>query len=128
MTLPYNLTEKKDSSKKPVKAIKSRVKIYKSIQQALSKGHVGQPFSTERAGRVYVTTKGREKHQAKDVPTAGGRTAKGFTPGSATPAANWDSIKAHSVRIGMKHGKKTSKELQSKYGVGSKTKKKKKRK
>jgi len=109
----------KTKSKKPVKAAKAKVKVYASIQKALEKGHVGQIFSTERAGRLYVTTKGRGS-QKSQVPTAGNRVAKGFTPGSATPNASWDSIKGHAVRVGIKHGRKTSKRLEKKYGAGSK--------
>ena len=116
-----SIFEKKEKAKKPVKAAKSKVKVYGSIQKALEKGHVGQIFSTERAGRLYVTTQGRGT-QKKQVPHAGSRVAKGFTPGSATPSADWDSIKKHAVRVGIKHGRKTSKRLQKKYGVGSKKK------
>ena len=116
-----SIFEKKEKAKKPVKSAKSKVKVYGSIQQALEKGHVGQIFSTERAGRLYVTTQGRGT-QKKQVPHAGSRVAKGFTPGSATPSADWDSIKKHAVRVGIKHGRKTSKRLQKKYGVGSKKK------
>jgi hypothetical protein len=114
------LAEKDDgSTKKPLKSLKSKVKVYPSIQKALEKGTYGHMFSTERSGRVYVVSKGRGKEQSKDVPTAGGRIAKGFTPGSATPSADWDSIKKHAVRVGMKHGKKTSKRFKEKYGAGS---------
>jgi len=111
----------KTKSKKPVKSVKAKVKVYGSIQQALDKGHVGQIFSTERAGRLYVTSVGRGT-QKKQVPHAGSRIAKGFTPGSATPSADWDSVKKHAVRVGIRHGRKTSKRLQKKYGVGSKEK------
>ena len=110
-------------SKKPVKAMKSRVKVYPSIQKALEQGHYGQIFSTEAAGRLYVISKKRG-NQKEDVPEAGDKIAKGFTPGSATPAAGWDSIKAHAVRVGMKHGKKTSKRLEKEYGSKSKKKEK----
>lgn len=117
--------ESKKPVKRKVRAVKSRVKVYKTIQQALERGHFGQIFSTERAGRLYVTSKGRGKHQAKDVPTSGGRIAKGFTPGSATPSADWPSVKQHAVRVTKKHGKHTSKRLEKLYGPGSKKKGKK---
>jgi len=106
--------------KKPVKALKSRVKVYPSIQKALEKGHYGHMFSTDRSGRVYVISKGRDKQQAKDVPTSGSKIAKGFTPGSATPSADWKSVKKHAARTAIKHGKTKSKRLLKKYGAGSK--------
>jgi len=54
------------------------------------------------------------------VPTAGGRIAKGFTPGSATPAANWPSIKAHAVRTSLKHKTASGKRLKKVYKKGKK--------
>jgi hypothetical protein len=113
--------EKSDPNlKTKVKAQKARVKVYPSIQQALEKGTYGHMFSTDRADRVYVISKGRGKQQAKDVPTSGGRIAKGFTPGSATPSADWKSVKKHATRTAMKHGAKTSKRHEKEYGAGSK--------
>ena len=110
--------------KTKVKAQKSRVKVYPTIQKALEKGTYGHMFSTERSGRLYVVSKGRGKEQATDVPQSGGRIAKGFTPGSATPSADWESIKKHATRTAMKHGAKTSKRHEKEYGAGSKEQKK----
>ena len=62
------------------KAGKSRVKVYKSITSALKQGYVGQIFSTENSDRLYVITK--QKWGKDDEQEVGGRTAKGFSPGS----------------------------------------------
>ena len=117
--------EKADPNLKTnVKSVKARVKVYPSIQKALETGTYGHMFSTKRAGRVYVISKGRGKEQSQDVPTAGGKIAKGFTPGSATPSADWESVKKHATRTAMKHGHKTSKRHEKEYGPGSKEQKK----
>jgi len=62
------------------KASKSRVKVYASITTALKKGYVGQIFSTKNSNRLYVITK--QKWGTDDEQEVGGRTAKGFSPGS----------------------------------------------
>jgi len=41
----------------------------------------------------------------------GGKTAKGFTPGSATPGASWKDIKGYAVRTMAKHGGKQKKAI-----------------
>jgi len=88
---------------------KSRVKIYPSIVKALKKGYPGQIFSTKNADRLYVITdKGWGKDKDQRV---GGRTAKGFTPGSATPGASFKDVKNYAARTMVKHGKKTDKTL-----------------
>jgi len=102
------------------KSRKSRVKIYDTIQKALDAGGVGKIFSTKRANRLYVSSRGRGRSQAKDVPTAGGRIAKGFTPGVSTPSSSWASIKKHANRTSIKHGGISSKRIKKKYGAGSK--------
>jgi len=94
----------------PVTSKKSRVKNYPSIKVALRKGYLGQMFSTKGAARIYVIS------QAGWGKKSSGRIAKGFTPGSATPSANWDSIKGHSVRTMRKHGKQRSRKFE-KYKV-----------
>ena len=83
----------------PVTAKKSKVKNYPSIKIALRRGYPGQIFSTKGAARLYVVS------NAGWGKKSSGRIAKGFTPGSATPSANWDSIKGHAVRTMKKHGK-----------------------
>jgi hypothetical protein len=94
----------------PVTAKKSKVKNYPSIKVALRRGYPGQIFSTKGAARLYVTS------QAGWGKKSSGRIAKGFTPGSATPSANWDSVKGHSVRTMKKHGKQKSRKFE-KYKV-----------
>jgi len=109
------------TASKVVKSRKGRVKVYKSIKDALSQGSYGQIFSTEGAGRLYVISKPKWGKKS----TAGGnqKIAKGFTPGAATPSAKWDSIKAHAVRTLLRHGKDKSKRLTQKYTTGSEGKK-----
>lgn len=89
---------------------KSRVKVYATIAQALTRGYVGQIFSTKNAGRLYVISKAGWGKKSS------GRIAKGFTPGSSTPSSGWDSVKGHSVRTMKKHGKQKSKKFE-KYKV-----------
>jgi len=99
-------TAKKDLAK----SRKGRVKTYKSIKDALGQTYMGQIWSTKAAGRLYVTSKG--KWGAK---SGRGKIAKGFTKGSATPSADWQSIKKHSARTMLRHGS-GSKKLATKYG------------
>jgi len=96
------------------KSQKSRVKVYPSIMTALKQGSIGDIFSTDGSERLYVITKqkwGSDKDQV-----VAGRVAKGFTPGSATPSADWSSIKKHSIRTKMRYKKDVGKSLKSKYG------------
>ena len=97
-----------------VKSQKSRVKVYPSIMTALKRGQFGEIFSTDGSARLYVVTK-RKWGQDKDQ-VVGNRVAKGFTPGSATPSADWGSIKKHAVRTRMRYGKDVGKKLRDKYG------------
>ena len=92
------------------KASKSRVKVYKSITDALSKGYVGQIFSTENSDRLYVITK--QKWGKDDEQAVGGRTAKGFSPGSIP--SKFADIKKYAVRTMMRHGKQRSEKFKSK--------------
>tara|TARA_R110000824_G_scaffold320266_1_gene507225 strand:- start:990 stop:1370 length:381 start_codon:yes stop_codon:yes gene_type:complete len=101
---------RKISSKKHVtKSGKSRVKVYDSINKALEQGSMGQIFSTNKANRLYVLTK--HKWGKSGQQTVGGKTAKGFTPGSATPGAGWKDIKGYAVRTMAKHGGKQKKAI-----------------
>ena len=118
MNLPQiiNLLNEKDSSEssasKPSaskdisKSRKGRVKTYSTIRDALASGQYGEMFSTRSANRLYVISKG--KWGAK---SGRGKIAKGFTPGSATPSAEWGSVKDHAARVGHKHGGKKAKKL-----------------
>jgi len=92
------------------KASKSRVKVYKSITDALSKGYVGQIFSTENSDRLYVITK--QKWGKDDEQAVGGRTAKGFSPGSIP--SKFADIKKYAVRTMMRHGQQRSDKFTSK--------------
>mgnify|MGYP001226163856 CR=1 FL=1 len=92
------------------KASKSRVKVYKSITDALSKGYVGQIFSTENSDRLYVITK--QKWGKDDEQEVGGRTAKGFSPGSIP--SKFSDIKKYAVRTMMRHGKQRSDKFKGK--------------
>ena len=108
-----------EEAKSTTKATKSKVKVYKTIRDALSKATYGSIFSTKRAGRIYVISKGTWGDKS-----GRGKIAKGFTKGSATPNASWPSIKGYSIRTRRKHGKakegrldKRAKEL-TKQGKG----------
>ena len=100
------------------KSTKSRVKTYATIKQALSDGSYGQIFTTKGADRLYVISKGKWGKKS-----GRGKIAKGFTPGSATPSANFGSIKKHAARTILRYGK-GSKNLAQKYGSRSIKKKK----
>ena len=97
-----------------LKSQKSKVKVYPSIMDALKNGNIGDIFSTDGSERLYVITK--RKWGKDDEQMVSGRVAKGFTPGSATPSADWGSIKKHSIRTKMRYRSETSKALESKYG------------
>jgi hypothetical protein len=103
------VNKKLRSKKKVSKAGKSRVKVYNSINQALNQGSMGQIFSTDKADRLYVLTK--HKWGKSGQQTVGGKTAKGFTPGSATPGASWKDIKGYAVRTMAKHGGRQKKSI-----------------
>jgi hypothetical protein len=97
------------SKKKVSKSGKSRVKVYGSIRKALQQGSYGQIFSTKAADRLYVITK--HKWGKSGQQKSGKKTAKGFTPGSATPGAGWKDIKGYAVRTMAKHGGKQKKAI-----------------
>lgn len=100
-----------------VKSEKSRVKVYDGILDALKKGYPGQIFTTKNADRLYVITKGgwgKDKDQR-----VAGKTAKGFTPGSATPGSSFKDIKGYATRTMVKHGKSSTKRFKGeKYFKG----------
>jgi len=91
-------------------AIKSRVKVYSTIKKALSSHGPGHIFSTKGSRRLYVISK--RTHGGTDSESVvNGRIAKGFTPGSATPSAEWGSVKDHASRVGHKYRGKDAKKL-----------------
>ena len=91
------------------KASKSRVKVYKSITDALKNGYVGQIFSTKNSDRLYVITK--RKWGKDDEQEVGGRVAKGFSPGSIP--SNFSDVKKYAVRTMLRHGKQKSSKFKS---------------
>ena len=102
--------EKKGDHKK---AFKGRVRTYDSIKNALSDGKYGDIFTTKAADRLYVISKG--KWGAK---SGRGKIAKGFTRGSATPSADFGSVRKHAARTMLRYGKASDK-LAQKYGSRS---------
>jgi len=98
------------SKTRKAKSSKSRVKVYRSITDALSKGHVGQIFSTEGSNRLYVITK--QKWGKDDEQAVGGRTAKGFSPGSIP--SDFTDVKKYAVRTMLRHGSQKSDKFKSK--------------
>ena len=97
--------------KEKVTSRKSRVPVFKTIKDALGKTSPGTIFSTTGSYRMYVTTAGgwgKSKQQR-----VSGRTAKGFTPGSATPSADWKSVKSHAARTRVKHTGSTEGKLKA---------------
>jgi len=106
-------TSKEGAKRKVTKSRKGRVKTYPSIKVALSQGSFGQIFSTTAANRLYVISKGKWGKKS-----GRGKIAKGFTPGSATPSADFKSIKKHAARTLIRYGKGSDK-LAQKYGSRS---------
>ena len=95
------------------KSFKSKVRTYDSISKALTSGKYGEIFTTKAAGRLYVISKGKW-----GLKSGRGKIAKGFTPGSATPSAGWESVKKHAVRTTLRYGQGSDK-LAEKYGSRS---------
>ena len=106
-------TSRKAAKRKINKSQKSRAKNYPTIKAALASGKYGDIFTTTGAGRLYVISKGKWGSKS-----GRGKIAKGFTPGSATPSADFPSIRKHSARTVLRYGK-GSKELAKKYGSRS---------
>lgn len=104
----------KEGTKRDVKkSFKGKVKNYASIRSALDDGVYGDIFTTKASGRLYVISKGKWGKKS-----GRGKIAKGFTPGSATPSAGWDSIKKHASRTKLRYGNASDK-LAEKYGSRS---------
>ena len=100
-------THKEKSHSNPKKA---RVRVYNSITDALRRGYIGQIFSTKGADRLYVITK--QKWGKDDEQMVGGRTAKGFSPGSIP--SKFNDVKKYSVRTMVRHAG-ASKQAAKKY-------------
>jgi hypothetical protein len=64
------------------RAEKSKVPVEKSIRVGATKHPVGTTFTTKNADRLYVVTKAGDNKKDKESTYAGGKTAKGFTPGA----------------------------------------------
>jgi hypothetical protein len=62
---------------------------------------------------MYVISKGKWGKKS-----GRGKIAKGFTPGSATPSADFGSVRKHAARTLLRHGKGSAK-LAAKYGSRS---------
>ena len=80
--------------------MKSRVRNYNSITDALKRGYMGQVFSTKNADRLYVVTKqkwGKDKEQIIN-----GRSAKGFSQGSIP--SKFSDVKKYATRTMQRHG------------------------
>lgn len=75
-----------DKSEK-VKSEKSRVPVFTSIADALSKKGYGQMFTTKKAKRLYVISKGKWGKKS-----GRGKIAKGFTHGG------YSKVKGYSDR------------------------------
>lgn len=98
------------SKKSHTNPVKSKVTVYKSIDDALHNARMGQIFSTKNADRLYVVTK--RKWGKSDQQNVSGRTAKGFSPGSIP--ASFKDVKKYSVRTMVRHAggsKKSNKNL-----------------
>jgi len=102
----------KGKGKTHSEAIKSRVKIYASIMEALKKGFVGQIFSTTDSDRVYVIT--LQKWGKSDEQMYAGRIAKGFH--------SFPEAKKFAARTMVRHGKSASSNLK-KYFKSKRNKK-----
>ena len=87
--------------------------MYGTIKKALKAHGPGHMFSTQGSRRLYVISK--RTHGGTDSKSqVSGRIAKGFTPGSATPSADWGSVKDHASRVGYKYTSKKAEKLSPK--------------
>lgn len=101
---------KEGAKRKTSKTFKGRVKTYASIKAALGDGGFGDIFTTQSSNRLYVISKGKWGKKS-----GRGKIAKGFTKGSATPSAEFSSVKKHAARTLLRYGR-GSKALAKKYG------------
>jgi hypothetical protein len=106
-------TSKEGAKRNVSKSVKGRVRTYASIKKALSDAGFGTIFTTTGSGRLYVVSKGKWGKKS-----GRGKIAKGFTKGSATPSADFSSVKKHAARTLLRYGK-ASDALAKKYGSRS---------
>jgi hypothetical protein len=106
-------TSKEGAKRNTKKAFKGRVRTYDSIKNALSDGKYGDIFTTKAANRLYVISKAKWGEKSGK-----GKIAKGFTKGSATPSADFASVRKHAARTMLRYGKASDK-LAQKYGSRS---------
>jgi len=106
-------TSREGAKRDVKKSFKGRVRTYDSIKSALSDGKYGDIFTTKAASRLYVISKGKWGSKS-----GRGKIAKGFTKGSATPPADFASVRKHAARTMLRYGKASNK-LAQKYGSRS---------
>jgi hypothetical protein len=83
------------------KSMKSRVRIYKSITDALRQGFVGQVFSTTESDRLYVITVQKWGTDTEQI--INGRSAKAFY--------SYKDAKKFAVRTMVRHAGERSKDI-----------------
>jgi len=94
------------------KSMKSRVRIYKSITDALRQGFVGQIFSTTESDRLYVISVQKWGTDTEQI--INGRSAKAFY--------SYKDAKKFAVRTMVRHAGERSKDIK-KSVFGGKDKK-----
>ncbi len=97
--------------KNHIKAQKSMVPEFDSIRTGAENLNPGDTFTTKNADRLYVVTKAGKNKDDKESIYAGGKTAKGFTPGAQnlTTGAGVEDVKAFGRRYKKKLGNKSKK-------------------
>lgn len=83
------------------KTMKSRVRIYKSITDALRQGFIGQVFSTTESDRLYVITVQKWGTDTEQI--INGRSAKAFY--------SYKDAKKFAVRTMVRHAGERSKDI-----------------
>ena len=106
-------TSKEGAKRNISKSQKSKVRTYPSIKKALADATYGTIFTTTASNRLYVVSKGKWGKKS-----GRGKIAKGFTKGSATPSADFSSVKKHAARTLLRYGR-ASDALAKKYGSRS---------
>lgn len=92
------------SQKQQVNSVKSKVTVFKSVMDALKKGHFGQTFSTPKSNRLYVVTK--HKWGKSDKQKVGNRVAKGFSQGDKP--SSFSDVRKYAQKTMVRHGGKSS--------------------
>jgi len=83
------------------KSMKSRVRIYRSITDALRQGYIGQVFSTTESDRLYVITVQKWGTDTEQI--INGRSAKAFY--------SYKDAKKFAVRTMVRHAGERSKDI-----------------